>query len=211
MSAIWQPTWLANTAYTPTAVVIPTVFTGYTWRCTTGGTSAGTEPSWPDPTSGTTTITDGGVTWSVGTGFRQSVQAGIKSIVQTFATANPTIIRSVRTVRPPSLAGSTSLPVFYIGDMNESITHVSGLRTRTISGFSAYLVDQLGTIDDSNDRMNFAADVLTDLFTLNYHAASAISIFQHTGTSDFEVEEGSIRYPALEFTFAETKLAEGRT
>ena len=102
MSAIWQPTWLANTAYTATAVVIPTVFTGYTWRCTTGGTSAGTEPSWPDPTSGTTTITDGGVTWSVGTGFRQSVQAGIKSIVQTFATANPTIIRSPRPTRRSS-------------------------------------------------------------------------------------------------------------
>jgi len=212
MSAIWQPQWQANTAYLVPAVVIPTAatFGGYTWRCTTAGTSGGTEPTWPDPTI-TPTVTDGGVTWSVGTGFRQSVQAGLKSIVTTFATANPTIIRSVRTVRPPSFGGSTSLPVFFIGDMNESITTTQGLRTRTFSGFSAYLVDQLGTIDDSNDRMNFAADVLADLFSQNVHAASGLSIFQHTGTNDFEFEDGAARYPALEFTFAETKLAEGRT
>ena len=214
MSAIWQPQWQANFAYLVPAVVIPTatVFAGYTWRCTTAGTSGATEPTWPDPTI-TPTITDGGVTWSVGTGFRQAIQYGVTAIVTTFMAANPTIIRSVRTVRPPSFAGATSLPVFFIGDINETITHVSGLRTRTVSGFSAYLVDQLGTIDDSNDRMNFAADVLTDLFTLNYHAAGGIAIFQQTGTTDFQYDDpkGGGAYPALEFTFAETKIAEGRT
>ncbi len=212
MSEIWQPTWQKNTAYVVPAVVIPTatVFAGYTWRCTTAGTSAGTEPVWPDPTV-TPTITDGTVTWSVGTGFRQAIQYGITSLVQTFATANPTIIRSVRTVRPPSFAGSTSVPVFFIGDMNEVLTHASGLRTRTFSGFSAYLVDQLGTIEDSNNRMNFAADVLADLFTLNYHAVSGSSILQHTSTNDFEFSEGTITYPALEFTFAQTEVLEGRT
>jgi hypothetical protein len=209
MSAIWQPYWVKSTAYALTAVVIPTVFTGYTWRCTTAGTSAGTEPTWPDPTI-TPTITDGTVTWSVGTGFRQALQLGIKNVVQAFATANPTIIRSVRTFRPPSFAGSTSLPVFYLGDMSETITHVQGLRTRTFSGFSGYLVDQLGTIDDSNDRMNFAADVLTDLFTANYHAADGVSIFQHTATTDTEEVDGTIRYPALEFQFAQTEKGEGR-
>ena len=212
MSAIWQPNWVANTAYVTPAVVIPTasVFAGYTWRCTTPGTSAGTEPTWPDPTI-TPTITDGTVVWSVGTGFRQAVQYGIASIVTSFMTANPTIIRSVRTVRPGSY-GTVSLPCFFIGDLSESIQHANGVRTRTISGFSAFLVDNLGTIDDSNDRMNFAADSLTDLFTLNYHAAGALSIFQQTGTNDSEATDGQgVILPALEFTFAETKLAEGRT
>lgn len=212
MSAVWQAAWQANTAYLVPAVVIPTsaVFAGYTWRCTTAGTSGATEPTWPDPTV-TPTITDGTVVWSVGTGFRQAIQYGLSAVVQAFATANPTIIRSVRTVRPPSFAGSTSLPVFYFGDMNESLTHTSGLRTRTFSGFSCYLVDQLGTIEDSNNRMNFAADVLADLFTLNYHAVSGASILQHTGTNDYEETEGTIRYPALEFTFAQTEVLEGRT
>ena len=210
MSAIWQPYWLANTAYTATAVVIPTVFGGYTWRCTTAGTSGGTEPAWPDPTI-TPTVSDGGVTWSVGTGFRQALQLGGYNVVKAFSAANPTIIRSVRTVRPGSY-GTASLPCFFIGDLSESITHANGVRTRTMAGFSAFLVDNLGTIEDSNDRMNFAADALTDLFTLNYHAAGGISIFQQTGSNDSEVADGQgVILPALEFTFAETKLAEGRT
>jgi hypothetical protein len=210
MSAIWQPYWVKSTAYVLTAVVIPSVFTGYTWRCTTAGTSAGTEPTWPDPTI-TPTITDGTVTWSVGTGFRQAIQSGIKTLVAAFALANPTIVRSVRTFRPPSFAGSTSLPVFYIGNLDETITHDQGIRTRTFSGFSCYLVDQIGTIDDSNDRMNFAADALTDLFTSNVHAISGASIFQHVSTTDTEESDKGILYPALEFQFAETKIAEGRT
>src|SRR5439155_12148752 len=50
MSALWQPQWQASHAYALTAVVIPTTFTGYTWRCTTAGTSAGVEPALPaDP------------------------------------------------------------------------------------------------------------------------------------------------------------------
>jgi hypothetical protein len=210
VSAIWQPYWVKSTAYVLTAVVIPTVFTGYTWRCTTAGTSSGTEPTWPDPTI-TPTIVDGGVTWSVGTGFRQAIQSGIKTLVAAFAAANPTIVRSVRTFRPTSFAGSTSLPVFYMGNLDETITHDQGIRTRTFSGFSCYLVDQLGTIDDSNDRMNFAADVLADLFTSNVHAVSGASIFQHVATLDTEESDKGILYPALEFQFAETKIAEGRT
>jgi hypothetical protein len=214
-ASIWNPYWTASTAYVVPAVVIPTsaTFAGYTWRCTTPGTTGLTEPVWPDPTLGTTTVTDGTVVWSVGTGFRQAIQYGIYNLVQTFATANPTVIRSVRTVRPPSFEASTSLPVFFIGDLNETITHANGIRTRIVSGFSCYLVDAIGTITDSNDRMNFAADVLTDLFTLNYHAINGTSIFQQTGTADFEFPDpkGGPVFPALEFTFAETEIAEGRT
>ena len=212
MSAIWQPNWAANTAYSVTAVVKPTaaVFAGYTWRCTTGGTSGGTEPTWPDPTI-TPTVTDGSVVWSVGTGVRQAIQYGVFTLVQTFAAANPTIIRSVRTFRPPSFAGSTSLPVFYLGDLSETDTYTPGTWHRNFTGFTCYLVDQLGTIDDSNVRMNFAHDVLADYFTLNYHGAGAPGILQLTAVNDYEETEGTIRYPALEFQFGGTEFAEGRT
>ncbi len=209
--ANWTPTWQANTAYTLTAVVIPTstTFAGYTWRCTTAGTSGNTEPTWPTDPSVTPTVTDGGVTWSVGTGFRQAIQYGIGSLVQTFATANPTIIRRVMTVRPRAFV---EFPTFYVGDLNETIDTSAGVRTRTFTGFSCYLVDFLGEQIESNDRMNFAADVLTDLFTLNYHAISGRSILQHIATNDTEVtdEAGAVVYPALEFQFGLTKLAEGR-
>lgn len=208
MSGTWHPYWLASTAYTLTAVVIPTTFGGYTWRCTTAGTSAGTEPVWPDPLI-SPTIADGSVTWSVGTGFRQALQSGLASVVQAFATANPTIIRAVKTVRPPSFA-TGELPLFYIGDMSETISTSQGVRSRQFDGFSGFLVDDLsGDPFYSNDRMNFAADVLADLFSANVHAASGRSVFTHVGTRDAEFEEGS-SHIGLEFLFAPTEVLEGR-
>lgn len=211
MSALWQPTWQATHAYALTAVVIPTAFGGYTWRCTTAGTSAGVEPVWPDPTLGTTTIADGTVMWSVGTGFRQALSGGIVSLVATFAHANPTIIRSVRSVRPYAFA-NVELPCFYIGALDESILTFQGNRIRTFAGFDAFLVDDPGALKESNDRMDFAADVLADLFTANQHAASGRSNFQHVGTTDTQEQDGSgaITYPALQFTFGETQVTEGR-
>jgi hypothetical protein len=208
MSTRWQPYWQANTAYTLTAVVIPTIFGGYTWRCTTAGTSANVEPTWPTPTI-TPTIVDGGVTWTAGTGFRQSLSNGILSIVTAFATANPTIVRSIRNSKPAF--SNVEFPVFYVGDLTESILHYQGVRTRTFSGFSAFLVDSLGGAEEAADRMDFAADVLTDLFTTNVHAASGLSIFQHTGTADVDVPAGDGSLPGLEFTFAEATVTEGRT
>ncbi len=208
MSALWQPTWLPSHVYALTAVVIPTTFGGFTWRCTTAGTSGAVEPVWPNP-SITPTITDGGVTWSVGTGFRQALQGGVNSVVSTFAQANPTIIRQIKAVRPLSFANS-ELPCWYIGDMSETIDTGQGVRTRTFSGFSGFLVDNLGAISESNNRMNFAADVLADLFTANLHAASGYSLLTHIGTNDIEVPNGEGVLPALEFVFAESKVAEGR-
>lgn len=70
--------WLANHVYTVGQIIQPVGtnanwgWTGYLWKCTVGGTSAGTEPTWnqcntdssrvEDVGSGPTK-TDGGVTW----------------------------------------------------------------------------------------------------------------------------------------------------
>lgn len=209
MTALWQPTWQANHAYVQYSVVMPTSFTGFTWRCTTPGTSAGVEPSWPADPSVTPTVVDGGVTWSVGTGFRVLLTWNILSLVDSFAQANPTIIRSTRVDRPLSFA-NVELPCFYIGDLDETVEHASGIRTRTFAGFSAFLVDAMGSPEESGGRMDFAADTLADLFTGGVHAASGRSIFQHVATSDTEVPNGEGVLPALQFLFAQTKVAEGR-
>ena len=209
-TAIWDPYWHALRAYSLTAVVRPTTFTGYTWRVTTAGTSGAAEPTWPDPLL-TPTVTDGTVVWSADTAFRQQAQASILSLVTTFKTANPTIIRSVESVRPGSFSGTSALPVFYIGDMSESYAYVGQLWQRTMAGLTCYLVDQLGTTGDSNDRMNFAHDVLADLFTVNYHAINPRSILQLASISDFEFEDLGPAYPALVFNFGATNLQEGRT
>lgn len=209
MAGTWTPTWQANTDYSLTAVVIPTSFGGYTWRCTTAGTSGGSEPAWPDPLI-SPTVSDGSVTWSVGTGFRQAIQSGLLTVLQAFAAANPTILRMVMTVRPRSLT-TADMPLFYLGDMNETIDTSQGHRTRTFSGFAGYYVDTMGEQIESNDRLNFAADVLADLFTDNFHAANGRSLFAHVGTNDTEIEDNSARYPALEFLFGPTEITEGRT
>jgi hypothetical protein len=58
--------------------------------------------------------------------------------------------------------------------------------------------------------MNFAADVLADLFTSNPHAISGRSLLLHTATIDSEESDGPTIFPALEFQFATTLVAEGR-
>lgn len=207
---VWSPGWLPNTTYAATAVVIPTVFAGFTWRCTTPGVSGAVEPSWPSDPSVSPTVTDGSVVWTVGTGFRQAVQAGVSSVVQAFSAANGTIIRKVVTVRPRSLMASER-PVFWIGDLSERVTTSQGVRVRSMDGFSCFLADTLGEQLESNDRMNFVVDALTDLFTDNYHAAGGRSILQHVGTNDIEFDEGGARFVGAEFLFGQTSVAEGRT
>ncbi len=58
--------WVADTVYAADAIVRPTAlstFTGYTYICTTAGTShAATEPTWPTASAGT--VVDGTVTWT---------------------------------------------------------------------------------------------------------------------------------------------------
>lgn len=62
-------TWLASTAYVIGDLVIPTNFasTNKIFRCTTAGTSGGTEPSWN--TGANATTSDGGVTWTETTSY----------------------------------------------------------------------------------------------------------------------------------------------
>jgi len=59
-----SPAWEASTAYATTSphYVTPTTPNGFRYECTTGGTSGGTEPTWPTTIGGT--VSDGGVTWT---------------------------------------------------------------------------------------------------------------------------------------------------
>ncbi len=57
--------WVASTVYAEDAVVRPTglsTFSGYTYICTTAGTSDSSEPTWP--TSEDSTVADNTVTWT---------------------------------------------------------------------------------------------------------------------------------------------------
>jgi hypothetical protein len=61
-------TWAASTSYSTGVYVIPTTFgsltgsVGRVFKCTTGGTSSSSQPTWPTTPGGT--VTDGTVTWT---------------------------------------------------------------------------------------------------------------------------------------------------
>jgi len=61
-------TWEADTAYSTGDIVKPTTANGYAYKCTVGGTSDSSEPTWPDPSGSDAwgdTVADNTVTWQV--------------------------------------------------------------------------------------------------------------------------------------------------
>jgi hypothetical protein len=56
------PAWAATTGKTLGQMVTPTVANGYTYQCTTPGTTDGSQPTWP--TTIGATVTDGTVVWT---------------------------------------------------------------------------------------------------------------------------------------------------
>ncbi len=61
-SPLQPPTWTASRAYALDDRVSPTTADGRLYKCTTAGTSAGSEPTWNTTVAGTTS--DGSVTWT---------------------------------------------------------------------------------------------------------------------------------------------------
>lgn len=55
------PAWASGATYNEGDLVIPTTANGHLYICTVGGTSGGSEPSWP--TIDGETVTDNAVTW----------------------------------------------------------------------------------------------------------------------------------------------------
>lgn len=62
LTATLYVTWGATIAYAVGDQVVPTTADGLYFRCTTPGTSAGSQPTWP--TTPGQTVTDGSVTWT---------------------------------------------------------------------------------------------------------------------------------------------------
>lgn len=60
--AVDPDAWVLTTAYGLGEAARPSTRNGYVYECTTAGTSAGTEPTWP--TTPGNTVVDGTVTWT---------------------------------------------------------------------------------------------------------------------------------------------------
>ncbi len=203
-------TWLPNHAYGTGAVVTETAGLPL-WRCTTSGTSSGTEPTWP--TASPWTVTDGGtLVWTLNTTFREDVRAGMISTLSSFKSANPTLLRKVWFVRPESFT-TGDLPAMVIGNLTESIATANGIRQRQMDGFTVEIIDRVADNLESSERGDLLVDAIMDFLTAAYHMASGTSIVEPIGVTDGDsgaIGEGQNLYWYSQVITFRAYIAEGR-
>lgn len=147
------------------------------------------------------------------TTFRSDVTAGVVAILQAQQAATPDKLRAVYSSRPGSFP---ELPAAYIGNADERITYSGQLRTRTMVGMTAVLVDVYADSIESGDRLDVLVDLLVERFTTAYAQVSGGgSILALSSVSDTEVEvsgvNGPILYRGVILGFGESFITEGRT
>lgn len=211
MGTFWpNPKWQAATAYLAGAVVSPTTTDATVWRCTTAGTSGNSEPSWPvaPVTAPPYTVTDGTVTWTLGTRFRQDVNDALAAVLTSFQSANPGLLRHVYTERPGSFA-TGELPCAWVDAEPETISYTAGTRTRTI-GATVGIADASPEAEEFSDRINFLVDALVDAYTAAYAQAGPGSLLQLSAVQDVDIPEGAVHLSGVQLVFAPTFKTEGR-
>ena len=139
---------------------------------------------------------------------RTDFVTGLVSVLNTYKTAHPTLLRGVYTARPDGVAFEK--PAAFVGSRDESVTHDSGLRTRTFNGLTVWVVDTFPVDQQTQDRMDVLVDGLQDAFTAAPHAGGGNTVISITSVSDTEVTMGEAVYRAAVFTFAQGVVQEGR-
>lgn len=139
----------------------------------------------------------------------QDVATGLLSILNTYKTANPTLLKKVEPRHPGTFG---ELPCAYLILGREDINHDSGTRTRHMTPRVVY-VSTFGEQDMNN--LARVRDTLNDAFTAGLFAAGSFPI---GATSLDETEEiiqnpktgDSTTYPALVWEFGAIDLMEPR-
>lgn len=130
------------------------------------------------------------------TTFRADVAAGVKTLLDVYMAANPTLLRSTAIRRPSSFA-TGELPCAYVGNRSEALTHDAGTRGREMT-VAVEIVDWLSDSVETAARFDLLVDDLLDIFTGAPHGVSAGTILEPVGVEDDELTAG------------ETVLAVGR-
>lgn len=142
------------------------------------------------------------------TTFRHDLVAALKTTLDAYVVANPTLLRAAYRTRPASVHET---PMAYIGGRSESIVHDSGTRTRTFAP-TVVIVDVLADNQETGDRMDIVVDALVDIFTANPHAVSGSTLLEQTGVDDVDLDwGGGVIYRAAVLTFARCSIQEGRS
>lgn len=141
------------------------------------------------------------------TTFRGDIADGLKTLLDSFKTANPTLLRSTFLAHPPSL--NVDLPAGWVETRNESVAHVAGIRTRTMSP-TVVVADRLTDNAETMARMDDLVDALLDHFTTTPHIVAG-TIWDSLTISDEldQLPDGSWMQQ-VRFAFGNVSIEEGR-
>ena len=137
---------------------------------------------------------------------RQNINDFINAIIAGFQAAVPNVIRKQWSEIPATYAGE--VPLVYLGDIVEAITHDAGLRVTVFTGSIGY-IDVSPDNQEANTRANSFADYMREVFTANARIYST-GIFEETGLDEQPASDGPMRgfmHLVLRYTFT---LQEGR-
>lgn len=117
------------------------------------------------------------------TTFRSDVAGAVLTLLTTFQTSNPTLLRHIHRARP---ANVSETPSAWIGEIAENIVHTSGVRRRAFT-IPVVIVDVLVDSSETGGRIDDLVDLLIDVFTASPHAV-ANTLIEPTGVSEVEIE-----------------------
>jgi hypothetical protein len=143
------------------------------------------------------------------TTFRRDVTERLAALAEDFKNANPTLLLRVYKRRPTGF--TPDLPAVYVGSKNETITHTSGLRQRTMEPQLVLVGNPTGAPDEIADEVDTLVDYFLDYITVHPHAISSNTVTQVTTIRDVELEVDDVVYPAAELTLGDTIALEGRS
>lgn len=142
------------------------------------------------------------------TTFRYDVSQAALALMESFKTANPTLLGYAFLVRPTHF--NRDLPTGYLGGRPETARHSEGVRTRTLNGLSFTFVDDPGDSMENAARMDQLVDAFADHLTAAPHIMPGTIWNTWTVLDGFELIGETTVLPNVTFTIPDLSIAEGR-
>lgn len=138
-------------------------------------------------------------------GFRTDVTTALITVAQTYATANPALLRKVTRARPASFAET---PIAFVGTRNETQVLPGGdVWQRTIRPV-LYVVDAATDNIETITRMDDLADALLAVYVAAYHQVSGSTLLTPLSVEDVELEVGGVSYPGFAISFEALQITQ---
>lgn len=139
--------------------------------------------------------------------WRATTRQTLFDFLDTYKTANPTVLRQVHKTRPGSFR---ELPCAFIGEVGLTFLHAGQVRQ---TGGAAELVFVAGLADntEAKDKLDAVVDAITEALTDDPHVLGANTVCEPMSISDDAIEQGGVVYTAVTLTVGRITIVEGRT